>query len=76
MRENHEMVTMNRENTLSKVVLEVNDINEKSAGNLIFSGETVNPFPIRMGVRETGDQEWEVQTSSYKINESQVWNTR
>lgn len=33
--------TMNRENTLSKVVLEVNDIDEKSAGNLIFSGETL-----------------------------------
>lgn len=29
MRENHEMVTMNRENTLSKLVLEVDEINEK-----------------------------------------------
>ena len=29
MRKNHEMVTMNRENTLSKLVLEVNEINEK-----------------------------------------------
>ena len=76
MRENHKMVTMNTENTLSKLVLEVNDINEKSADNFIFSGETLNPFPIRMGVRETGDWEREVQTSSYKINESQVWNTR
>ena len=55
MRENHEMVTMNRENTLSKLALEVNEINEKSADNFIFSGETLNPFPIRMGVRETGD---------------------
>ena len=29
MRKNHEMVTMNRENTLSKLALEVNEINEK-----------------------------------------------
>ena len=47
MRENHEMVTMKRENTLSKLALEVNDINEKSADNLIFSGETLNPFPVQ-----------------------------
>lgn len=57
MRENHEMVTMNRENTLSKLVLEINEINENSSCNLIFSGKTLNPFPIRMRVRETGARE-------------------